>query len=333
MDIPSRASDPPPVVMHIGMPKAASTTLQNALFACHTQVYYLGKAKSRSGGYSSPEVESLITQLSRPLTTKELSRMRRDFQDEVARASTPEQIPVLSREGLCHGGSRTQERLAQNAFEIFGRARVMIVLRNPFNLIPSLYLQRLRGNNARQSRRADHMVGYFTLDEWLTSESERQRHAPFKLLQVADNLAPHIARFGRDQIGVFLFEDLLEHQDSFTRSVARFLGVDEDEASMLAAAAHANPRMTEAHVARLQRLNNRPRINQRPATGIDQHHAILHLAQGRSINEMVRGWALWQHGEPQRALVEMEQVRDIRATLLKWRVVFFPSWMECDRFG
>lgn len=61
---------------------------------------------------------------------------------------------------------------------------------------------------------------------------------------------------GRENVGVFLFEDLVETPDAYYRDVSRFLGIDADETCALVREQHFNERITQGQLELIRKLES-----------------------------------------------------------------------------
>ena len=115
----------PEVCIHIGLPKAASTTLQEHLFAKHPELEFLNE--SGSNLYRPTMMREIIVNLTQPQSDRTLDEWKQSV-EEVSRAgSIPERTVVASREGLCVGGHKNQEQLARNIKHVFGPSRIIFI--------------------------------------------------------------------------------------------------------------------------------------------------------------------------------------------------------------
>ena len=71
------------LILHVGLPKTGTTTIQKALFACHPQVHYLGKIVKRSNKTRQlcldettyQILENILWKLNKPLKTDEVRNL------------------------------------------------------------------------------------------------------------------------------------------------------------------------------------------------------------------------------------------------------------------
>jgi len=110
----------PTTYIHLGLPKTATTTLQNHLFLHHPQIHYFGKAPD---GSHPPSVSQAI--LAKHVKTHSIDPddiRSADLPLQLAHAAEHNLTPVLSREGLSGGPIRKKQKQAKRFQEYFGAA-------------------------------------------------------------------------------------------------------------------------------------------------------------------------------------------------------------------
>ena len=219
-------------VFHIGANKAGSTTLQRALFARHPDVLNLGRPAMRHAvdraidtvlDSCDPSSETWLA-----LDTESIARVWRD-------ATTPaaghRRVPVFSREDLIRNryyGPLDHDRLPKAIAAVAGPVRVVIVVRHQLKLIESLYIHKTN------------IANYRAPDRWLETNSEWLR--TYRFYEVADAWARVI---GEENVGVFLFEELVTDSTSFAKRLCDFIGIDPDTGAALLAKQHENARKSQ----------------------------------------------------------------------------------------
>jgi hypothetical protein len=243
-------------VLHVGLPKAANTTLHERLYLPHPGIAYLGGSQTYPVGPSkrrclTPAIEAALTPM--------LWDHRQPFDPHAFAAALhaaglddPEASrPLLGAwEGLASSPALLESlRRASSAAEA---TSVLFVLRHPVAWLTSYYLQRMHGQYLQRSRSPSGRF-YQDFGSWLTG----QQHAdgPFRYI---DNLIASLALLGRDRIGVLRFEDFVRAPVPFAETICRFVGVDPAPAAALLADAHANQRISAAQLAHVRRRARNP---------------------------------------------------------------------------
>ena len=120
--------------IHVGLPKTATTMLQNHLFARHSQVDYLGtyhvREKRKYDKCRDAAVQEIIDQLiHRGRSRPDLEQCRRLFARSIAPAMKAGRVPLWSWESLGLSKFSVREARARNLRAVFGDCKVVIVLR------------------------------------------------------------------------------------------------------------------------------------------------------------------------------------------------------------
>ena len=107
--------------LHLGLPKAASTLLQQHLFGCHPDLDYLGKLE---GNWISPEVEKFVKRITaaQELDDSLALGMREGYIEPAIRRG---RLPVLSSEGLSVGLPDSHEKRAEFLEQVWSPCSVL----------------------------------------------------------------------------------------------------------------------------------------------------------------------------------------------------------------
>ncbi len=210
--------------IHAGFPKTATTTLQDHLFAKHAQINYLGKPFSDG----LAEVERQILTLDSYLFDHRLPALREIVRREAAAVSEGDLL--ISHEGFLrnsrYGGhdlGRTAHRLRAVFGEALGpdgRLEIIICLRNQVDLILSHYLQFIKGSQK-------------DFDSYLEAALEAPDTGFPASLFYDELLFFYVAEFGRENLHILLFEDLLRDKAGSVTRLSETLGIDAEESLAL----------------------------------------------------------------------------------------------------
>ena len=130
---------------------------------------------------------------------------------------------------------------------------MLMCLRNPLSLMPSLYLQSLRGRQSEKNQVLLQKRWYCELDTWL--ERWESQGGFDGLLAYSERIRNTIELIGPDNVGVFLYEDLCRDSDQFVRSVCRFIGIDENLGVSLVGKGHRHKRLTQGQVDFMKQID------------------------------------------------------------------------------
>ena len=218
-------------VFHIGANKAGSTTLQQALFARHPDVLNLGKPDF------APQLWPAINSIRRACNNRqsgaprlELEKLKASWQKAIEPVAG--RVPVVSYEELIRShfyGEPDPARLPKVIAAIAGCVRVVIVTRHQLRLIESLYIHK---NN---------MTNYLAPSQWLATQPDWFAYG-YRFHEIADAWASVV---GEENVGVFMFEELVDDAISFARRLCSFIDIDADIGTKLLCHKHENVRKSQ----------------------------------------------------------------------------------------
>ncbi len=246
------------LVLHVGLHKTGTETIQKTLFSGHPEIYYIGKyernkipRRCRSQeiyNYMNP----LIWNILQPL---DLDRYKEGVKEQVFQGVEPGKFLVGSWEGL--GDSPVNECIERiNRLQsIFGSCRVMVTIRNPLTQIPSYYLQNIRGHFLFQNRPWMGNLPYIDIDEWLKRKIS-QNLTLEDAFPYSQNIQAAVNLLGKENVGVFVFEELINDPERYYSAICDFIGIDVVNGLELTRQKHLHKRITEGQVEYLKRLSN-----------------------------------------------------------------------------
>jgi hypothetical protein len=221
-------------VLHIGFPKTGTTTLQGALFARHPQIANLGEP-------NKGDTPALVAIRKVWKSCSEDPKKRSRANEELSRSLWKEAldecpagcVPVFSKETLTlpdfYKGADDQ-RLAKALYSVIGPARIVIVARHQIRMIESLYLYHAKGSR------------YEPLEPWL--QANDSAFQLFHFNKVADTYANV---FGKENVALFLLEELQADPGDFARRICGFIGVDPQAGAALVLGERRNVRVSEKY--------------------------------------------------------------------------------------
>lgn len=245
----------PPLLLHVGYHKTATTWMQRRLF-------------TREHGYAQiaghGEVDRLIVQ------PHGLAWDPGPARDLIARARVevePGLVPVISSEllsGHPFYGGRESDVLARRLREVAPEARILISIRAQLRILPSVYMQYLlRGGTMTPAEffSGRTAVGFFAFSP-LHFEYDRL-------------VAHHQALFGRDRVHLLQQEALGADAQAAARALADFAGAERFERLSRAATKPDGSSYPEHAAPLLRRVNHLQRsvLNPHPilSLGITPH--------------------------------------------------------------
>jgi len=247
-------------VIHIGMPKAASTTLQHRLFAAHSEIYYLGRYDGigyveeyrRYDACRDEVVQALMKQIAYDnVYDPDFSQCKDLLNQILAPAREKNLLPVWSWESYATDILAKRRVRARNLKKVFGDAKIIMVLRNPVNLLESAYFQILKRENVANHIKVGIPVFYRSIGEWLEKDFEGEI---LPHLQYAQTIQAYVDQFGLQNVSLFLFENLVRDSRGFIEKICQAMGIDSEEGARLAAKKIDNERWTAVQLERLQKI-------------------------------------------------------------------------------
>lgn len=188
--------------IHIGMPKAASTTLQKKLFDYLPDFYYLGNT------HKNPKIDQQVQTIIHVIIGCERSEYN-EKHEELYRllsdklSSINEKRILISDESFATGYSRfpgqvEKFEIARRLKSFFPHSNILLIIRNQAKILKSLYTQRLRNS-----------LNSLTWQDWL----EEQKYYSYLTSQLSwyeyDKIYDtYSVFFGKENIYIALYEDL-----------------------------------------------------------------------------------------------------------------------------
>jgi hypothetical protein len=233
--------------------------LQTTLFPNHSQIDYLGKYVGRGYPFRDAAVKTLIEGiLARPKRPVNLNECKETFQHQILPSVQPGKIILWSAEEISAGGPKNKQTRAQRFREVLGDCKILIAIRHPFSFVRSMYFQKLKGAQRDKNPWPSRPGRFFEPEWWLEQNWKRPYKAALSNLTYATTIDIFAESFGKDSIGVFLFEQLVEDQPRFIRRLCSFIGINEEEGIRLCEQKKSNPQLTELQVERIKAISRSP---------------------------------------------------------------------------
>jgi hypothetical protein len=218
-------------VFHIGANKAGSTTLQKALFARHPGVLSLGKPEPAEAALAAVStIRDYCDMREKHSAPLDREALRASWQAAIANANG--RLPVFSREELIRYylyGEPDRERLPRAIVDMTGPVKMVMVVRHQVRLIESLYVQKANSSH------------YLEPEEWLTSQPDWFAFG-FRFSEIAEAWGRAV---GRENVGVFVFEELVKDPATFGQRLCDFIGIDAKTGVPLLLNQHENVRKSD----------------------------------------------------------------------------------------
>lgn len=260
---------PNSVIVHVGYPKAASTTLQKHLFSRHGDIQYFGNYPTNNVGMDSSLRDEYARYLSdrslRAIYKEMLKRDKKHYnkmriqelmEERIVRKIDVRRVPVMSHERflstLFWNGDIEEKALRLR--ELLPMARILIVVRNQRDIIASQYRNHpFDPGNLSKGK-------FMTFSEWLRAAIERDSEIGYmSSLKYSDVIEVYGELFGAENVGVLCADDLAANVKRFSKEASAFMSIDCEETVRILSGQHENLGVP-SYLARLRRYGKTHKV-------------------------------------------------------------------------
>jgi hypothetical protein len=235
------------VIIHIGLPKTASTSLQIKYLNNHKDLFFIGsilKAVKQSETVrrffletncfpSSVTPEILLDKYfySSLVYKRDLEEILYSGFDESFTTSFYDNYVqkrlgagrkvIVSNEGFSVGTFVPVSETAERLHLAFPKAKIFFIIRNPINWIKSRYLQAFRGVPSKIPEMP-------SFSEWLWYNYKKRdcTQSIYHDLRWGSLLKHYSSLFGKENIKVLVFEQFIQSRNLFMAELSDFIGID-----------------------------------------------------------------------------------------------------------
>lgn len=195
-------------LIHIGMHKCASTTLQRAFFSNIPEINYIGSTSKNEA------FKSFVRRVTR-WENMYYEQQKKTIIEGLKRDINPELPILVSSEGI--SGSLTQfsyvidrERVARRLKEIFPDAHILVVIRNQFAFFQSAYPQLLMFDLMRHED--------ISFTDWIDYQLNLHREGRESMFHYADyEMLINIYNSLFSKVHVLIFEEMVKNMEKSIR--------------------------------------------------------------------------------------------------------------------
>jgi hypothetical protein len=246
------------------MPKTATKTLQWRIFSQHSEIFYLGRFDGKQFQMKYRQYEACRDETVFRIMDEVAYRGFRDpnIQDckellaqYLAEHNPENKVPVWSWESYATDSQQNRKSRAESLRLLFGEAKIVITIRHPIKLLESAFLQQLKRDNIGAKYQRGKAAFYCSIDQWVARDfmDDISNH-----LDYPETVRMYVEQFGRENVCVLVFEDLLRDKVGFYNQLCKFMGIDPAEALRLVDVNVDNSRWTSAQLERLRSIKKSP---------------------------------------------------------------------------
>jgi|APTNR8051073442_1049403.scaffolds.fasta_scaffold00732_17 hypothetical protein len=220
----------PPIALHVGFVKTATSTFQKDIFPHHGGIDYLGLPAPDDG------MDALIHRIAKQDSISFDAHAAADLVRDRLAGHDAGRLTLLSYENFTLYESIDKGIVADRLHQLFAPCKIIFTLRRQEDMVRAWYLQRsskyIIGNN---------MIDF---DLWFRIKSEEPHKSILGDLDFNAIIHHYESLFGADNVGVFCFEKFKQDAQAYTEELAAFLNIDAAPMVDALARAHRNPTIT-----------------------------------------------------------------------------------------
>ncbi len=215
------------LVLHIGYPKTATTSLQIGLFSRCSDLNYLGKFLP-SHRFDGDALHDLMwaAQMSNFSDWRHMRELHGSALMEAVRRE-PNKVSVLSSENFLHSWSQSPDVVAKRLHEVAPGARILITVREQVSFLRSWY--RWHGGYGQYlflNKYIDEACEFpLAADEWLHYQFAAPDRNVIGILDYHAIMEVFEDLFGADRVHVLCYETLIKNPPDYFQSIADTVGL------------------------------------------------------------------------------------------------------------
>lgn len=252
------------MIVHVGVPKSATSSLQFHCFSKHSEINYFGKPYwCESAGYEmSVGFHRLVDNLwNQDELCFDASEEEKNYHKFVSERLDAKRVNVLSEEGLTQAGNVDRKIIAERLKTVLKAKKIIITIRNQYTSLPSGYYWLYTRNLVSCS-----------YNRWLLAmmapEYYRRGHDfPLRQYQYDQLVKVYSEIFGLENVLVLPMEQWTQDLDEFNRKLSDFMGIDSGE--------------LRCH------LKSAPRENEKRGRLVTQAQRLIHKSRAFVLNRIL----------------------------------------------
>jgi len=251
-------------VIHIGYPKAASSTLQKKVFREHSEINYLGPHALPPSNPCFPFKEPGQRHLLSSAGTFWNNLISLDgiaydevlnlelFNDSIQTYTSKEKINLFSHESLVGKPLLADNALkAERLKKIFKDPKILVVIRNQLDIMISLYYF-LNGTSPLES--SPYYKKSLPFDKWMEINLKHIDQSYLSAIDYYKLISYYEKIFGLNNLNILLYEELNLEPDKFAEKISQFLEINENETKEIL---HSTERLNSSKANQLSTIIGR----------------------------------------------------------------------------
>jgi hypothetical protein len=231
----------PPLYIHIGLRKAASTTLQRGLFAKLPGLNHFGMWHDDTTRFRDPRVPELIHRIIlSDGVNYDRSAARVLAEDAILSKLSPAHINTLSDEKLggFWRGYADRRLIAERLKDLFGDIRIIVMVREQIEHFLANYI----ALGGEYKLAPDRLRVHLPVTDHLEYMMRYPDYEQLGHLKIGQLTAMYADIVGRENVCVLVFEEMRDDMPAFATRIGGFLGVDPVAVAECLQGRHENPR-------------------------------------------------------------------------------------------
>ena len=210
--------------IHPGFVKSATTALQAHLFNSHPNLLNIGKPYYRDGKPDRLEAHAFIDYVRQePHLSYDTDTATRMFSDCAGADFEHAAVASLSDERLTNTSGTDRTLAAVRLRDTVGEAGIIFVIRRQIDMLKAIYTMQFVGREIS-----------ITFDQWMEVHFRHLLGNSVTMANYYEWISAYAEIFGRQNVGIFLYEDLVADSRSFVKQITDFMGLNSSASVPLA---------------------------------------------------------------------------------------------------
>jgi len=196
------------LIIHIGYHKTGTTFLNRKFFKNHPQIHHMGKPYAHD--------DPIREMIERIIGVKKfnVNLCKSIYKKNILPIQKNKIITISDGQIVKQNFVRNLQSIPERMLDIFGEVSVIIVIRRQYDYVKSLYVQHIGVNNEKK-----------TFDEWFDDNWDSGGLIKSRM-DYFSRIKAYIDVLGRENVGIFMYEQLQKNPDMFINDMCNFMECD-----------------------------------------------------------------------------------------------------------